>query len=681
MSRESLKQQLRDLKELYEEGILSEQEYQLEKKELLLQLRKAKVVAPETAPAPVSSVQTGPHGGDFFGTGGASSVADAFVTGDSDLPSSGEQGSLGPGVVLMGRYQIQRLLGAGGMGQVFLCLDTSLQELCALKRVHPALAREAQVRQRFLNEIKLTRRLTHPGIVRTYTLLEGQDSGALYFTMEYVEGRTLQEHLEQARQEQRMPPMEVEAVLALLQVLVEPLEYAHQQGVVHRDLKPANIMMLPGGQVKLMDFGIAKALADTHKTRHTGLVGSAYYMAPEQLQGGVDVSPASDVYALGVIAYQLLTGSLPVGRVAPPSERNTRLSAAFDTSLFQALEPQASLRPPSVRAFVTALQEAYKPTQAQEVLLHARREKALAVKPVTGRSGAAPSLQGASEPQETMRAYEAMLRKERDNIPVRIKLAETHLESGAKQKAVALFLEALSLLEAQQHWEEYCKVAERLLFVDDGAHPRLIKRLVAYYLEEGEARKALAKLQRGLLLDSEEPEVLALIAQCFEALGQVDKAVSTLQRLTLAYKRAGDLKRAMETFWWILKLDPQHELARKAVALQGSGHKVQERPIREEDLSFAQTSRVDKAFSRRKGKRFYAVELWLQGKTPEVLDAVTKVVYLLHETFEEPVRTVTSRADGFLLSIVIWGSFPVHAEVYLRGQKEPLRLAHHITLS
>lgn len=266
-----------------------------------------------------------------------------------------------PGQTLLGRYYLERLLGQGGMGQVFLCYDKVREGQYALKVIHPHLAQYDDLRQRFLQELKVTERLTHPGIVRTYTLEQDPQSGFLFFTMEYVQGMTLESLLRQAEEAERVPPLPLETLVSVLEELVQILTYAHEQGVIHRDLKPSNIMIGEQYRVKLMDFGIAKVLEGTSVSKHTGFGGFVYYMAPEQLRGGGIVSPASDVFSLGVISYQLLTGEIPMGTIEPPSALWTDLPTEVDKVVLKAMSPRAHQRYATPRDYWKALRASFSP--------------------------------------------------------------------------------------------------------------------------------------------------------------------------------------------------------------------------------------------------------------------------------------------------------------------------------
>lgn len=350
---EALDSLLADLQKMQQQGELDSETFQAGQQYLLQHLQMNKTV-------PFST-----HRERSNGTA-PPNVPPASLNGPANLSSLTPAGlgvnpTLVPGQTLLGRYYLEQLLGQGGMGQVFLCFDTIRQGHYALKVIHPHLAQYEDLRQRFLQELKVTERLTHPGIVRTYTLEQDPQSGFLFFTMEYVKGVTLETVLRQAEEVERVPPLPLHILVPALNELVEILEYAHQQGVIHRDLKPSNIMVGEGYHIKLMDFGIAKVLEGTSVSKHTGFGGFVYYMAPEQLRGGGIVSSASDVFSLGVISYQLLTGELPMGSIEPPSALWPLLPLDVDKVVLKAMSPRAHQRYRTPREFWEALLCALKP--------------------------------------------------------------------------------------------------------------------------------------------------------------------------------------------------------------------------------------------------------------------------------------------------------------------------------
>ncbi|MCU1232117.1 MAG: Serine/threonine-protein kinase PknB [Candidatus Solibacter sp.] len=213
-------------------------------------------------------------------------------------PASG----LRPGSMLGERYEIIKLLGEGGMGAVYRAHDRELDRVVALKVIRPELARNAQVLQRFKQELILARQITHRNIIRIFDL--GSADGTRFITMEFIEGEDLSAILAKRR---KLPADEAAPIMAQV---IRGLEAAHAEGVVHRDLKPQNIMIDSDGKASVMDFGIARSMDTTNMTRTGALLGTPTYMSPEQAQGH-KVDSRSDLYTLGIIFYELLTGNPP----------------------------------------------------------------------------------------------------------------------------------------------------------------------------------------------------------------------------------------------------------------------------------------------------------------------------------------------------------------------------------
>jgi tetratricopeptide (TPR) repeat protein len=204
--------------------------------------------------------------------------------------------------MLAGRYQIVKMLGEGGMGAVYRAHDIELEREVAIKVIRPELARNAQVLQRFKQELILARQVTHRNIIRIFDL--GQAEGMRFITMEFIEGQDVA-HILAARG--KLPAPEAASIIAQV---ARGLEAAHLEGVVHRDLKPQNIMMDAQGKASVMDFGIARSMDASNMTRTGALLGTPTYMSPEQAQG-VKVDARSDLYTLGIIFYELLAGKPP----------------------------------------------------------------------------------------------------------------------------------------------------------------------------------------------------------------------------------------------------------------------------------------------------------------------------------------------------------------------------------
>ena len=229
-------------------------------------------------------------------------------------PTAVSGGHEGAGQVIDGRYRVERELGKGGFGAVYLVQDLLHDaEQRALKVILPAHSSDPQFERRFRNEIRVLRSLSHAGIPQIHN--DGRTAdGAFYYTMAFVEGVTLAEVLK------RSGPLPPERIVRLVRQMIEVLDYAHQRGVVHRDLKPANVMLVDAGDehesVRVLDFGIAKILSREGELEHAltmntiGAMGTPHYMSPEQVRGK-QVDQRTDIYALGIIIYQMCSGLLP----------------------------------------------------------------------------------------------------------------------------------------------------------------------------------------------------------------------------------------------------------------------------------------------------------------------------------------------------------------------------------
>jgi eukaryotic-like serine/threonine-protein kinase len=209
-----------------------------------------------------------------------------------------------PDALFAGRYRLERRLGVGGMATVQLAFDTRLERNVAVKLLAEHLAEDSAFVSRFRREALAAARLVHPNIVQVFDFGLDESTHRNFIVMEFVDGQSCAEML---REQTTLPPDEAVEILAQS---CRGLDYAHRNGVVHRDVKPGNLLRSHEGMVKLADFGIAKAAEDSDITKVGSVLGTAAYLAPEQARGE-PAGPASDLYALGVVAYQLLAGRLP----------------------------------------------------------------------------------------------------------------------------------------------------------------------------------------------------------------------------------------------------------------------------------------------------------------------------------------------------------------------------------
>jgi len=249
------------------------------------------------------------------------------------------------------QLEIVELIGRGGMGFVFKARQPHLDRYVALKLLPDKLARDPRFAERFNREGRVLARLNHPNIVSVYDF--GQTEHFYFLLMEYVDGVNLR----QAMKAGRFSPAEA---LAIVPRICEALQYAHGEGILHRDIKPENILLDARGQVKIADFGIAKLVgdekADVTLTATGAALGTPHYMAPEQLEKPAEVDHRADIYSLGVVFYEMLTGELPIGRFAAPSSK-TPVGSAVDEVVFRTLEKDRERRFQSAGEMKTSVED------------------------------------------------------------------------------------------------------------------------------------------------------------------------------------------------------------------------------------------------------------------------------------------------------------------------------------
>ena len=263
-------------------------------------------------------------------------------------------------VTLLDRYRLEDPVASGGMGRVFVATDERLGRQVAIKLLKEDLGDDPQFVERFRREARAVAGLNHPNIASVYDY--GEDEGRHFIVMEFVEGRDLSEIIGAEG------PLDPERGALVAAGTCDALGHAHDAGIVHRDMKPANIIVGRDDEVKVTDFGIARALGESTLTAAGTVLGTAHYLAPEQASGG-EVGPAADQYAMGVVLYEMLTGDIPFGGtspvgiamrhvaedVPPPSRVNAAVPSRLDQVVATATTKDPQQRYPSVSRMAQAL--------------------------------------------------------------------------------------------------------------------------------------------------------------------------------------------------------------------------------------------------------------------------------------------------------------------------------------
>ncbi|GGO03044.1 serine/threonine protein kinase [Microbispora rosea subsp. aerata] len=288
------------------------------------------------------------------------------------------------GQLLDGRYRVESRIARGGMASVYLALDVRLDRTVAVKVMHRSLAEDPQFVRRFIGEAKSVASLSHPNIVQVFD--QGTDGANVYLSMEYVPGRTLRDVL---RRRGRLPAREA---LEMVIPVLAALGAAHQAGLIHRDVKPENVLLADDGRVKVVDFGLARAIEATNQTKTGMMIGTIGYMSPEQVTAGT-ADARSDVYAVGIMLFELLTGRQPYAGETPMSiaYRHVHETVPAPSSIVPGVPPQID----ALVTSATSKDPAARPADATAMLVAAVEiHRTL---PRTGHTGAHSAPHGGSD--------------------------------------------------------------------------------------------------------------------------------------------------------------------------------------------------------------------------------------------------------------------------------------------
>jgi tetratricopeptide (TPR) repeat protein len=593
------------------------------------------------------------------------------------------------GLVIAGRYRIVRALGRGGMGEVYEAEDVELGESVALKTLLPEIAADARMIARFKQEIQLSRKIAHPNVCRVFDLArhpaEGPAAETVFFlTMEFLPGETLGARL---RREGRIAAADV---LPLLEQMAEALDAAHRTGVIHRDFKPSNVMLTESGagtRAVITDFGLARPAEHSEESTATAsgqLIGTLGYMAPELFTGGTP-SAASDIYALGLVAYKAVTGELPfessaplaavirrAGQAAPSARaRVPDLDPAWDRALARALDPDPSRRFASGREFVQALRgETASVTVKLPVMTRRRVAGAVVVALVVVAAAIGWRAWERTRSRPGPEA-EGLYQKGADDLHAGAYFAATKALGETVRLAPGFALAHARLAEAWVGLDLPEKASEEMLIArrqDLSALSRLEKlQLDAIDLTiTREYPAAAAKYEEMLpLAGANASEIAVDLGRAYEKLGKSDKAVASFLRaakgpgnspaawlrLAVQYNRVGDLVKSDDAF------QQSEQFYHQTSNLEGLTQVWQERGVAanrrgkfEEGRKYLQQS-LDTARVSGNDQQEIATELWLAHAAYQAGDSALAEKYAKGAFEKARAKRLEALAVGGLINL------------------------------
>jgi len=416
--------------------------------------------------------------------------------------SIGDQ-SFAVGGLIAGRYLVERELGRGGMGVVYLVKDQKLHgKEVALKLISADLTDSHQGQERFVQEVLAAQELQHANIVRVFHLDEV--AGQSFFTMEYVPGRSLREVVEERKRQGQT--FSLKECAAVLMPVLKALHHAHTQNppVIHRDIKPDNIIVtgdFPTPQVKVLDFGLAKMLSPSKLTTTAMTMGTAYYMAPEQVKGAKDIDQRADLFSVGVVFYEMLTGEVPSGRFKLPAEMNPELPAKIDDLMDTVLQQHPKDRYASAREFAGALESVVQTADENA----RRKEREAAEAEMRKQREAEETVQRQAEAEARRVAQEEARRKAEEEARQKVEEAKVKAAEEIRRQAEQ---------DAKRKGEEEARLKAEAEAKRKAADETRRRQLEAERLEEQEdaRRKAEAESRRRKMFFAVGGVVAAVLA-------------------------------------------------------------------------------------------------------------------------------------------------------------------------
>lgn len=470
------------------------------------------------------------------------------------------------GTIFAGRYEIIEELGKGGMGKVYRVEDKKINEEVALKLIKPEIASDKKTIERFSNELKMARKISHRNVCRMYDLNE--EDGTTYITMEYVPGEDLKSFIHRSKR------LDIGTAISISKQICEGLAEAHRLRVVHRDLKPNNIMIDKEGNVRIMDFGIARSLEAKGITGGGVMIGTPEYMSPEQVEGK-DVDQRSDIYSLGCVLYEMLTGNPPFEADTsaalihkhikedpkPPSKLNPQVQEALEDIILKCLEKKPERRYQRAAEIIKAIGEA-KPELISVATPSKIQKNSIAVLPFADMS-----------PQKDQEYFCEGVSEELINALNKVKGLQVASRTAAFQfkgkgydiDEIGKKLKVQTVLEGSvRKAGNKLRITAQLINIADGYHiwsERYDREMDDVFAIQDEISLAIVDNLKVKLLGEEKAVLTKRYTEDFDAYNLYLKGIYFWNR-----RYEGGLKRGLEYFQQAIQKDPTYALAYAGIA-------------------------------------------------------------------------------------------------------------------